>query len=174
MSFYYSFNKRDMLYNCYKFENINIRSYGISSIVILDNNKVLLASGKNILLFDINTKEQLSVLDISSWSLLKLINGDIAVGLGDGLLFLVKVTDEILVKSKFARGHNKTINSIIQLENNKIITCSDENDLIMWDYTEPDSIYFIKGHNNIATAMCLIERNKFVSVAKDNTLKIWE
>ena len=79
-----------------------------------------------------------------------------------------------MIKSKFPRGHNKPINTIFQLENNKIITSSDENDIIIWDYIETDSVYFIKGHNNIVTVICLIEGNKFVSVAKNNSLKIWE
>ena len=63
---------------------------------------------------------------------------------------------------------------ILSLENNKLITASDENELIMWDCNEPESIYMIKGHEKIVTAMCLIEGNKFASVAKDNSLKIWE
>ena len=146
----------------------------ISSIVVLDNKKVLLASGKNVLLFDIDTKDQLSVLDVSAWVLLKLKNGDIAAGLGNGLLYLLKVTDEISVKLQFPRGHKKPINTVIELENNKIITCSDENELIMWDSNEPESIYMIKGHSQIITSMCLIEGNKFASVSKDNSLKIWE
>jgi WD40 repeat protein len=146
----------------------------ISSIAVIDSKKVLLASGKNVLLFDVDTKEQLNVLDISSWALLKLKNGDIAAGLGNGLLYLLKVTDEVLVKLEFPRGHKKTINTIIQLENNKLVTSSDENELIMWDCNEPESIYMIKGHEKIVTAMCLIEGNKFASVAKDNSLKIWE
>lgn len=146
----------------------------ISSIVVLDSKKVLLAAGKNVFLFDVDTKEQLNVLDVSCWALLKLKNGDIAAGLGNGLLYLLKVTDEVLVKSQFPRGHKKTINTVIELENNKLITASDENELIMWDCNEPESIYMIKGHEKIVTAMCLIEGNKFASVAKDNSLKIWE
>lgn len=146
----------------------------ISSIVVLDSKKVLLAAGKNVFLFDVDTKEQLNVLDVSCWALLKLKNGDIAAGLGNGLLYLLKVRDEVLVKSQFPRGHKKTINTVIELENNKLITASDENELIMWDCNEPESIYMIKGHEKIVTAMCLIEGNKFASVAKDNSLKIWE
>ena len=47
----------------------------VSSVVVTDNNKVLLASGKNLLLFNMDTKEQISVLDITVWPLLKLKNG---------------------------------------------------------------------------------------------------
>ena len=75
---------------------------------------------------------------------------------------------------KFAKGHSKVINIIIELENNKLVTYSDENDLILWDVNDPESIYMIQGHTNIVTGLCLIEGNKFATVSEDNTLKIWE
>ena len=146
----------------------------ISSIVLLDNNRVLLAAGKNIILFDINTKEQLSVLDVSIWSLKLLKNGNIAAGLGKGVLNILEITDEILVKLEFKKGHSKVVNLIIQLENNKLVTYSDEKDLILWDINEPESIYKIKGHTKPVKGLCLIEGNKFATVSSDNTLKIWE
>jgi len=146
----------------------------ISSIVLLDNNRVLLAAGRNILLFNINTKEQMGVLDVSAWSLKLLKNGNVAVGLGKGYLYILEITDEILVKLQFTKGHKKVINSIIELENNKLVTYSDENDLILWDVSEPESIYMIQGHTNMVTGLCLIEGNKFATVSFDNTLKIWE
>ena len=146
----------------------------VSSVVVTDNNKVLLASGKNLLLFNMDTKEQISVLDITVWPLLKLKNGNIAAGLGNGLLYILEITDEIIVKTQFPQGHKKAINSIIELENNKIVTSSDENDLILWDIADPDSIYMLKGHNDYVTCLCPIEGNKFASISKDKTLKIWE
>ena len=146
----------------------------ITSIVLLDNNRVLLAVGKNIILFDINTKEQLSVLDVSAWSLKLLKNGNVAAGLGKGFLYILEITDEILTKLQFEKGHSKVINSIIELENNKLVTYSDDNDLILWDVNEPESIYMVQGHTKPVTGLCLIEGNKFATVSHDNTLKIWE
>jgi WD40 repeat protein len=146
----------------------------ISCVAILPNNKVLLAIARNILLFDLETKQQESFLEIKAWTLKTLKNGDVAAGLGNGLLYILKVTDEISIKTEFARGHNSTINTIIELSNEKLVTCSDENDLILWDRTDPESIYFIKGHNNTISCLCYIEGNKFASIDKDNILKIWE
>lgn len=146
----------------------------ISCVAILPNNKVLLAIARNILLFDLETKQQESFLEIKAWTLKTLKNGDVAAGLGNGLLYILKVTDEISIKTEFARGHNSTINTIIELSNEKLVTCSDENDLILWDRTDPESIYFIKGHNNTIRCLCYIEGNKFASIDKDNILKIWE
>ena len=146
----------------------------ISCVAILPNNKVLLAIARNILLFDLETKQQESFLEIKAWTLKTLKNGDVAAGLGNGLLYILKVTDEISIKTEFARGHNSTINTIIELSNEKLVTCSDENDLIVWDISEPEGIYIIKAHNNLVTGLCLIEGNKFASVSKDNQLKLYE
>ena len=157
-----------------KNENFYKGKKQISSVVVLDNNKILLASGKNVLLFNLDTKDQISVLDITVWPLLKLKNGNVAAGLGNGLLYILEITDEINVKIQFPQGHKKAINSIIELENNKIVTSSDENDMILWDIADPDSMYMLKGHNDYVTNLCLIEGNKFVSISKDKTLKIWE
>ena len=157
-----------------KNENLCKCSRHVSSIAILKNNKAVLASGKNIFLYDLKTKQQESFLDISVWSLKELSNGDVACGLGNGLLYIISVTDELLVKTKFPRGHNKTINCIIELDNHKIVTSSDENDLILWDPNDPESMYILKGHTDIVTSLCFISGTRFASSSRDKTLKIWE
>lgn len=146
----------------------------ISSIAVLKNNKVLLAAGKNVLLFNLDNKEQESCLISSVWSLKGLKNGDVAAGLGNGLLYILAITDEINIKTEFTRAHKTTINTIIELENGKLVTSSDECNLILWDINEPESFFIIKGHSDIVTSICLIEGNKFASVSRDKTLKIWE
>ena len=146
----------------------------ISCIAVLKHNKVLLAAAKNLLLFDLDTKDQIACLDITVWSLKVLKNGYVAAGLGNGLLYLLEITDEILVKTEFARGHKTTISFIIELKNGEIVTCSDEDNLILWDRKEPESIYFMRGHSDIVMSMCYIEGNKFATFSRDNTLKIWE
>ena len=74
---------------------------------------MIIASGKNIFLYDLKTKQQESFLDINVWSLKELSNGDVACGLGNGNLYIITVTDELLIKTKFPQGHKKTINCII-------------------------------------------------------------
>ena len=146
----------------------------ISSIAVLKNNKVILAEGKNLLLFNLDTKDQESCLILTVWTLKELKNGDVAAGLGDGNLYILEITDEINIKTKFTQGHKATINTIIELANGKLVTSSDENDLILWDRNDPESIYLIKGHTDIVTSLCLIEGNKFATASRDNTIKIWE
>jgi WD40 repeat protein len=149
----------------------------ISSICILKNNKVLLASGINLLLFDLNTKEQLTCLDfprINVWSIKELANGDVAIGLGNGLVYIIQVTDELIIKTKFVQGHHNNVNDIIELDNHKIVTSSDEKDLILWDINNPESMYFLEGHTDIVTSLCFISGTKFASTSRDKTLRIWE
>lgn len=144
----------------------------ISSIAVLGNNRVLLASGKNILLFNVDTKEQITFLDKSVWVLKVLKNGDVAAGGKD--LYILKVKDEIKINTEFAKGHKTTISGIIELDNELLVTHADEKELILWDRTDPESIYLIEGHEDSITALCHIKGNRFASVSLDKTLKIWE
>jgi len=149
----------------------------ISSIAVLKNNKVVLASGKHIFLYNLKTKNNENCMDIKNtqiWAVKELANGDVAVGLGNGGLYTVKVTDELAIKTKFIYGHKKTINYIIELDNHKMVTSSDENDMVLWEPNEPDSMNIIKGHTDMVTCICFIRGTKFVSISKDNTLKFWE
>ncbi len=148
----------------------------VSSIAVLKNDKLILASGRQVILFNLKTKEQESCLDIKKgvWCLKVLSNGDVAAGLGNGLLYIIQITDELIIKTIFVQGHKTTINCIIELDNHKIVTCSDEKDLILWDPNEPESMYLIKGHTDFVTYLCFISGKRFASVSKDNTLKIWE
>ena len=138
------------------------------------NKKILLAVGNNILLFDLETKKQESFLEVTAWALKELKNGDVVAGLGKGLIYLLKITDEITIKAKFPQGHKKTIGAIIELDDGRLVSMADENDLILWDINDLESMYILKGHNEMVTGLCFVEGNKFVSVSKDHILKIWE
>jgi len=170
----WQFNEKTKSYD--SFDLCNSHRH-ISSIAVLKNNKVILATGKILYLYDLKTKKQESFLDIPKggvWAIRELSNGDVAVGLGNGLLYILKITDELIVKTKFVQGHKKTINCIIELENHKLVTSSDENDLILWDPNDPESMFLLKGHTDVVTCLCFISGTKFASSSRDKTLKIWE
>ena len=146
----------------------------VSVVCPLKNKKILLAVGNNILLFDLETKKQESFLEVTAWALKELKNGDVVAGLGKGLIYLLKITDEITIKAKFPQGHKKTVGSIIELDDGRLVSMADENDLILWDINDLESMYILKGHNEMVTGLCFVAGNKFVSVSKDQILKIWE
>ena len=148
----------------------------ISGIAVLKNNKVIIASGKILMLFNLKTKEQESCLEIKKgvWTIRELYNGDVAAGIGNGALYIIQVTDELIIKTMFLEGHKRAISNIIELDNHKIVTSSDENDLILWDPNDPESMYLIKGHTNFVSCLGFISGKRFASASRDNTLKIWE
>ena len=147
----------------------------ISVAIQLKTGNVLLCSSDKLILFDLKSKKQLTNFEIKPgvWSLRELSDGTVAAGFGNGDIGILEVGNEIKVKLTL-KGHKKTVNSIIELGNHKLVSSSDENNLILWDLTDPESKYFIEGHTENVTALTHINGNKFASVSKDKTLKIWE
>ena len=147
----------------------------ISVAIQLKTGNVLLCSSDKLILFDLKTKKQLTNFEIKPgvWSLRELSDGTVAAGFGNGDIGILEVGNEIKVKLTL-KGHKKTVNSIIELGNHKLVSSSDENNLILWDLTDPEAKYFIEGHTENVTALTHINGNKFASVSKDKTLKIWE
>ena len=107
------------------------------------------------------------------WCIKELADGTLAIGEGNGNISILEVGNDIKIKCVL-KGHTKPINFIIQLNNQKLVTSSDENNIILWDLKDPDAKYFIEGHTNLVSCLTLLEGNKFISVSKDMTLKIWE
>ena len=147
----------------------------ISVAIQLRTGNVLLCSSNKLILFDLKSKKQLTNFEIKPgvWSLRELSDGTVAAGFGNGDIGILEVGNEIKVKLTL-KGHKKTVNSIIELGNHKLVSSSDENNLILWDLTDPEAKYFIEGHTENVTALTHINGNKFASVSKDKTLKIWE
>ena len=147
----------------------------ISAVLQLKNGKVLVCSENNLCLFDLDTKQKLTNLEVPTgmWSIKELHNGNVAIGKGNGEICILEIGNEIKIKLTL-RGHKKAINSIIELENHRLVSCADENNMILWDLDDPEGKYFIEGHTNKVSSLALLSGNKFVSVSIDQTLKIWE
>ena len=147
----------------------------ISVAIQLKTGNVLLCSSDKLILFDLKSKKQLTNFEIKPgvWSLRELCDGTVAAGFGNGDIGILEVGNEIKVKLTL-KGHKKTVNSIIELGNHKLVSSSDENNLILWDLIDPEAKYFIEGHTENVTALTHINGNKFASFSKDKTLKIWE
>ena len=149
----------------------------ISVTIQLKNEKVLICCGRKLLQFDIKTKKEEKSLDVGKgiWSIVELFNGDIAAGLGDGTIIVIGCENELKIKNTLNEGHTKSVSSLIELENGKIVSASDnENDMILWDVKDQSVKYIIQGHTDFVKSLALISGKKFVSVSKDKTLRIWE
>ena len=68
----------------------------------------------------------------------------------------------------------KTYKFYYSINNQKLVTSSDENNIILWDLKDPDAKYFIEGHTNKVSGLAHLGGNKFVSVSQDKTLTVWE
>ena len=147
----------------------------ISVVLQLKTGKVLLCSADKLILFDLDSKKQLTNYEIKPgiWSIIELSDGTVAAGYGNGDIGILTIGDEIKEKL-LLKGHKKTVNSIIELDNHKIVSSSDENNMILWDLEDPEGKYFIKGHTNNINCLTHLYGNRFASVSLDKTLKIWE
>ena len=147
----------------------------ISVVLQLKTGKILLCSSDQLILFDLESKKKLTSFEIKVgvWSIKELSDGTVAAGYGNGDVGILEIGNEIKVKI-LLKGHKKTINSIIELENNKLVTSSDEKSMILWDLKDPEAKYFIEGHTDNVSCLTHLGGNKFASCSLDNTLKIWE
>jgi WD40 repeat protein len=147
----------------------------ISAVIQLKTGKVLLCSADKLILFDIDSKKPLTNYEIKPgiWCMKELSDGTVAAGYGNGDVGILEIGNEIREKIVL-KGHKKTVNSIIELDNHKLVSSSDENNMILWDLSDPEGKYFINGHTNNINCLAHLYGNKFASVSLDKTLKIWE
>ena len=149
----------------------------ISVTIQLKNGKVLICCGKKLIQFNIENKKVEKSLNVPKgiWSIIELSNGDLVAGLGYGIIIIIGCENELKIKNTLSDGHTKSVSSLIELENGKVVSASDsENDMILWDLKNQSVKYIIQGHTNCIRSLAVISGNKFVSVSKDKSLKIWE
>ena len=147
----------------------------ISVALQLKTGKILLCSENDLCLFDLNSKQKLTSIEVKTgiWCIKELADGTVAIGEGNGNICILEVGNEIKIKCEL-KGHNKTVNSIIQLDNQRLVTAAEENNMILWDLKDPEAKYLLEGHTNKVSGLAHLGGNKFVSVSQDMTLKVWE
>ena len=141
----------------------------------LKNGNVLLCSENNLCLLDIKTKKILANLEIPTgiWCMKELHDGRVAIGKGNGEICILEVNKDIKIVLVL-KGHNKSVNAIIELDSYKLVSAADENNMILWNLDDPEAKYFIEGHTDKVTSVAFLGEIKFASISKDKTLKIWE
>ena len=161
-------NEKKLDFELYKDKEITV-------VLQLKTGKVLICSENNLCLFDLDSKQKLASIEVKTgiWAIRELKDGTVAIGQGNGDISILEVDNDIKIKFVL-KGHKKTINSIIQLDNYKVVTSGDENNMILWDLKDPEAKYFIEGHTNKVSGLTHIGGHRFVSVSQDKTLKVWE
>ena len=161
-------NEKKLDFELYKDKEITV-------VLQLKTGKVLICSENNLCLFDLDSKQKLASIEVKTgiWAIRELKDGTVAIGQGNGDISILEVDNDIKIKFVL-KGHKKAINSIIQLDNYKVVTSGDENNMILWDLKDPEAKFFIEGHTNKVSGLAHLGGNKFVSVSQDKTLKVWE
>ena len=161
-------NEKKLDFELYKDKEITV-------VLQLKTGKVLICSENNLCLFDLDSKQKLASIEVKTgiWAIRELKDGTVAIGQGNGDISILEVDNDIKIKFVL-KGHKRAINSIIQLDNYKVVTSGYENNMILWDLKDPEAKFFIEGHTNKVSGLAHIGGNKFVSVSQDKTLKVWE
>ena len=161
-------NEKKLDFELYKDKEITV-------VLQLKTGKVLICSENNLCLFDLDSKQKLTSIEVKTgiWAIKELKDGSVAIGQGNGDISILEVDNDIKIKFVL-KGHKRAINSIIQLDNYKVVTSGDENNMILWDLKDPEAKFFIEGHTNKVSGLAHLGGNKFVSVSQDKTLKVWE
>ena len=170
-------DKRALIWNMNE-KKLDFELYNDKEITVvlqLKTGKVLICSENNLCLFDLDSKQKLASIEVKTgiWAIRELKDGTVAIGQGNGDISILEVDNDIKIKFVL-KGHKRAINSIIQLDNYKVVTSGDENNMILWDLKDPEAKYFIEGHTNKVSGLTHIGGNRFVSVSQDKTLKVSE
>ena len=70
------------------------------------------------------------------------------------------------------KGHEKWVKCVIQLDNEIIVSGSDDKTIKLWK--DNINIQTLYGHNNSIRSLCQINENYFASGSFDYSIKIWE
>ena len=62
---------------------------------------------------------------------------------------------------------------ILQLNENHIITCSDDSTLKLWNFEEGKCVKILKGHSSWVICMEILNNSTLMSVSADKTIKMW-
>ncbi len=71
-------------------------------------------------------------------------------------------------------GHTKNVNSIIQLMDGNLASCSKDKTIRIWNIQTRECLHILLGHNNSVSAITQISKERIVSGSGDNTIRIWD
>ena len=94
----------------------------------------------------------------------------------------VKFPDEKRDEYKVIRtikAHDDWVQKLLILKNGKVVTCSQDSTLKLWDFVTEDiktkktPIFIYKGHTDAVTDVIQYTNEKLVSISRDKTIKQW-
>ena len=72
------------------------------------------------------------------------------------------------------KGHTHLINSLIQLNDGRIVSCSDDKTIRIWDLRINQCIVTLRGHKNSVTSVTQLSDGRLASGSYDGNIKLWD
>ena len=79
---------------------------------------------------------------------------------------------ELKLTTNIKKAFNDQINDIIELKDEKIVACSEDNSIKIFD-KDGNCLYILNGHISGVRALCLLKNERFASGSADKTVRIW-
>ena len=84
------------------------------------------------------------------------------------------IESQTLTTTEFAEGHSSYVRCVAVINDNTIVSGSDDNSLKIWDIKSGEEIKSLTGHSDFVTCVSVIDENTIVSGSRDYSLKIWD
>ena len=72
------------------------------------------------------------------------------------------------------KGHQLRVNSLVKCNDKFFASCSNDGDIIIWDYAFQKSVSTLRGHADCILCMIKLNDGKLCSGSADCTIKIWD
>ena len=79
---------------------------------------------------------------------------------------------ELKLTTNIKKAFKDQINDIIELKDEKIVACSEDNSIKIFD-KDGNCLFILNGHVSGVRALCLLKNDKFASGSADKTVRIW-
>ena len=79
---------------------------------------------------------------------------------------------ELKLTTSIKKAFKDQINDIIELKDEKIVACSEDNSIKIFD-KDGNCLYILNGHMSGVRALCLLKNERFASGSADKTIRIW-
>lgn len=94
----------------------------------------------------------------------------VAVGSASGEINILNMESKQI---DFLVGHIGMINKIELLDQNLIVTCSDDSTLRIWDLNLFKELLVLQGHKSYVWATIKLSEYQFLSISSDKSMRIW-
>ena len=71
-------------------------------------------------------------------------------------------------------GHSETICEAVFLPNNRLVSCSDDEAIKVWDTASGEELFTLKGHTGGVSSLANLPNGWLASGSEDETIKLWD